>query len=124
MNIEKSSEEDFLHVILIEQKPGFFTRFRQTLSSKGRDEDTKDDLAERLAEQAGYTERTAYSFLAKLDDHDILVQTGKEPTASGPKPVFKLDRKQLYEEIKDSEWYQRKRELWRHLLNKYGDFMA
>ena len=122
MEIETWSEERFLTVILIEVKPGFFSRLKRSLSRRPNGEYQKEELAELLADKADRSERTAYSFLRKLDDHDVLVKTGKEPTASGPKPVFKIDRSRLLAEIPDTEWYQNRVDLWRYLLDTLGDY--
>jgi len=122
MEISSRNEEQYLHILLIEQKPGFFSRLKRSLARRPNGEYKKKELATLLAEKADTSRRTAYSFLSKLDDHGILEQTKKEPGPSKPEIYYQVDRSQLHTEVKQSDWYQDRLELWRYMLEQFGDF--
>lgn len=122
MEIGTRTEEHYLHILLIEQKPGFFSRLKHSLSRRPNGEYTKKELAVKLAEKADTSKRTAYDFLGKLTDHDVLVETGKRPGPSKPEQLYRIDRSQLLTELKETDWYQQRVDLWRYLLDSLGDF--
>lgn len=70
----------------------------------------------------GVSKSTANRFIEDLQDKGYLIESGEKLGSNRPYTKYKIDKSQIISDILESESYMREYPLWRHLINKAGDF--